>query len=108
MCGRSRRARPDVRVRHGEWTQGRDCGPAQIQRIAENAARRPDMNLAVEYVAAPRTDAFHQMRYDGDRCARPIQIESHWRDSPQPRDVVHGADRGAELRRVKLLPLIWF
>src|SRR6266540_1639502 len=51
---------------------------AQIQRIAENAPRRPDMNLAVEYVAAPRTDAFHQMRYDGDRCARPIQIESHW------------------------------
>src|SRR5262245_38360679 len=29
--------------------QGRDCGAAEIQRIAENAPRWPDMNLAAEY-----------------------------------------------------------
>jgi hypothetical protein len=26
-----------------------DCGAAEIQRIAENAPRWPDMNLAAEY-----------------------------------------------------------
>jgi hypothetical protein len=29
--------------------QGRDCGAAEIQRIAENASRWPDVNLAAEY-----------------------------------------------------------
>jgi len=29
--------------RHGESDQGRDCGVAKIQRIAENAPRWPDM-----------------------------------------------------------------
>ena len=29
--------------------EGRDCGAAEIQRIAENAPRWPDMNLAAEY-----------------------------------------------------------
>jgi len=29
--------------------QGRDCGAAEIQRIAENASRWSDVNLAAEY-----------------------------------------------------------
>jgi hypothetical protein len=32
-----------------EADQGRDCATAQIERIAENAPRWPDMNLAAEY-----------------------------------------------------------
>jgi hypothetical protein len=29
--------------RHGERDQGRDCGAAEIQRVVENAPRRPDV-----------------------------------------------------------------
>jgi hypothetical protein len=29
--------------------EGRNCGATEIQRIAENASRWPDMNLADEY-----------------------------------------------------------
>jgi hypothetical protein len=35
--------------------QGRDCGAAEIQRIAENASRWSDVNLAAEYELTARS-----------------------------------------------------
>src|SRR5262249_61943311 len=43
-CWRAEWAIPSRRA-----DQGHDCGAAKIHRIAENAPRWPDMNLAAEY-----------------------------------------------------------
>ena len=41
----------DGQYRHGERDQGRDCGAAEIQRVVENAPRRPDvMNTVIDPV----------------------------------------------------------